>query len=96
MQDPVIGGYRIHGVAYLRGIEPFNLFAEMVGKQGGASKGKGGSMHFYNSKTNFFGGNGIVGDQLPLGTGLALALKYQGNKENVAVALYGDGAANQG
>lgn len=61
-QDPIISGYRIHGLAYLRGISSFSIFAEMFGKVGGASKGKGGSMHFYNSKNNFFGGNGIVGD----------------------------------
>lgn len=66
----------------------------MLGKQGGSSRGKGGSMHYYNSKTNFFGGNGIVGDQVPIGAGLAFALKYQKNKENVAMALYGDGGAN--
>lgn len=60
--DPIISGYRIHGLAYMRGISPFAIFAEMLGKVGGSSKGKGGSMHYYNSKTNFFGGNGIVGD----------------------------------
>lgn len=70
--------------------------AEMLGKEGGASKGKGGSMHFYNSETAFFGGNGIVGDQVPIGAGLAFALKYNGKKENVAITLYGDGGANQG
>lgn len=60
--DPIISGYRIHALALLRNISPFAIFAEMFGKQGGSSKGKGGSMHFYNSKTNFYGGNGIVGD----------------------------------
>lgn len=68
----------------------------MFGKPSGASQGKGGSMHFYKSQNNFFGGNGIVGDQVSLGTGFGFALKYQKNKQNVGVSVYGDGAANQG
>ena len=94
-EDPLISAYRIHGQAYMRGITPREIFAEMYGKATGSSKGKGGSMHFYSAKNHFYGGNGIVGAQIPVGAGLAFALKYK-QQPNAAFTLFGDGAANQG
>jgi pyruvate dehydrogenase E1 component alpha subunit len=91
--DALITAYRAHGWAYMRGVSPVGVLAELTGRKSGCSKGKGGSMHMYTD--NFYGGNGIVGAQVPLGAGVAFALKYQGT-DNVCVSLYGDGAANQG
>jgi len=93
--DPLISAYRVHCQAYKRGISVRQIVAEMLGKATGSTKGKGGSMHYYKKSTNFYGGNGIVGAQIPVGTGLAFALKYEG-KKNCAAIMFGDGAANQG
>lgn len=93
--DPLIGAYRIHCQTYKRGYSVREIVAEMLGKGNGATGGKGGSMHYYKKSTNFYGGNGIVGAQMPVGVGLAFALKYQ-KKANVASIMFGDGAANQG
>jgi len=75
-QDPLIGAYRIHCQAYKRGISVRQIIGEMLGKRNGATQGRGGSMHFYKKEINFYGGNGIVGAQVPVGAGLAFALKY--------------------
>lgn len=91
--DAVITAYRAHGWTYLMGVNHTGVLAELTGRQSGCARGKGGSMHMYCK--NFYGGNGIVGAQIPLGVGVALSLKYQGT-DGVCVALYGDGASNQG
>ncbi|MCI4394141.1 hypothetical protein PGIGA_G00165550 [Pangasianodon gigas] len=91
--DHLITAYRAHGYTLTRGGTVREIMAELTGRRGGIAKGKGGSMHMYAK--NFYGGNGIVGAQVPLGAGVALACKYQGNNE-LCVCLYGDGAANQG
>src|SRR3989441_7691476 len=93
--DEVITGYRDHGHMLACGMDPKGVMAELTGRRGGYSKGKGGSMHMFSVGKGFFGGHGIVGAQVPLGTGLAFANKYRGN-DNVSLTYLGDGAANQG
>ncbi len=93
--DSVITGYRDHGHMLSLGIDPKVVMAELTGRAAGISKGKGGSMHMFSSEFGFYGGHGIVGAQVSLGAGLAFAHKYNGN-DNVALAYFGDGAANQG
>ena len=93
--DEVITGYRDHGHMLACGMDPKGVMAELTGRRGGYSKGKGGSMHMFSVEKGFFGGHGIVGAQVPIGTGLAFANRYRGN-DNVSLTYFGDGAANQG
>jgi pyruvate dehydrogenase E1 component alpha subunit len=93
--DQTITGYRDHGHMLACGMDPKGVMAELTGRRGGLSKGKGGSMHMFSREKNFYGGHGIVGAQVPLGTGLAFANRYRGN-DNVSFTYFGDGAANQG
>jgi pyruvate dehydrogenase E1 component alpha subunit len=93
--DQMITGYRDHGHMLACGMDPKGVMAELTGRRGGYSKGKGGSMHMFSRDKNFYGGHGIVAAQVPLGTGLAFANKYRGN-DGVCLTYFGDGAANQG
>ncbi len=93
--DHVITAYRDHGHAIAVGMDLKSLMAELYGKATGCSKGKGGSMHFFDPDRHFWGGHGIVGGQVPLGAGIAFALKYRGLK-GACMAFLGDGAVNQG
>ena len=93
--DKRITSYRDHGHMLACGMEPGGVMAELTGREGGLSKGKGGSMHMFSKEKHFYGGHGIVGAQVPLGAGLAFADKYKGNGR-VTFAYFGDGAANQG
>jgi len=94
-KDSVITGYRDHGHMLAYGIDPRIIMAELTGRAAGISRGKGGSMHMFSVEHRFYGGHGIVGAQVPLGTGLAFAHKYRGDG-GVCVAYFGDGASNQG
>jgi pyruvate dehydrogenase E1 component alpha subunit len=93
--DSVITGYRDHGHMLAYGIDPKLIMAELTGRQAGISKGKGGSMHMFSTEHKFYGGHGIVGAQVALGGGLALAHQYKGDG-GLCLAYFGDGAANQG
>ncbi len=94
-KDSVITGYRDHGHMLAYGIDPKLIMAELTGRQAGISKGKGGSMHMFSVEHKFYGGHGIVGAQVSLGTGLGFAHKYR-KDGGVCMAYFGDGAANQG
>ena len=93
--DQVITSYRDHGHMLATGMSPRGVMAELTGRQGGYSKGKGGSMHMFSREKNFYGGHGIVAAQVPLGTGLAFANHYRGT-DNVSLTYFGEGASNQG
>lgn len=93
--DQRITSYRDHGHMLACGMDPKGVMAELTGREGGYSKGKGGSMHMFSKEKEFYGGHGIVGAQVPLGAGLAFANKYRGN-DSVSFTYFGDGSANQG
>ncbi len=93
--DQVITGYRDHGHMLACGMDARGVMAELTGRRGGLSKGKGGSMHMFSKEKHFYGGHGIVGAQVSLGTGIAFANHYRENG-NVCLTYFGDGAANQG
>jgi pyruvate dehydrogenase E1 component alpha subunit len=93
--DGIVTAYRQHGIALGRGVSARAAMAELYGKATGIVKGKGGSMHFFYAANKYFGGNGIVGAQIPIGTGIAFAEKYKGT-DNLCVTMFGDGAARQG
>ena len=94
-KDSVITGYRDHGHMLAYNIDPKLIMAELTGRAAGISKGKGGSMHMFSTEHRFYGGHGIVGAQVSLGTGLAFGHKYSGDG-GICMAYFGDGAANQG
>jgi len=94
-EDGVITSYRDHGHMLATGMDPAGVMAELTGREGGYSRGKGGSMHMLSKEKNFYGGHGIVGAQVPLGTGIAFNYKYRG-ENRVCMTYLGDGAVNQG
>jgi pyruvate dehydrogenase E1 component alpha subunit len=93
--DQQVTSYRDHGHMLAQGLDPKAVMAELTGRSTGLSRGKGGSMHMFSSEKKFYGGHGIVGAQVPIGTGLAFANQYRGSKA-VSLTYFGDGAANQG
>lgn len=94
-EDALVTGYRQHGIALAKGLNSASCMAELFGKATGCVKGKGGSMHFFSKEKRFFGGNGIVGAQIGIGTGIGFAEKYRGS-DLLCVTMFGDGAARQG
>jgi len=94
-QDTVVTAYRNHGHVLLYGVDPKEVMAELTGRAAGCSAGKGGSMHMFGQAKGFYGGHGIVGAQVSLGTGLGFAHKYK-EDNGVCIAYMGDGAADQG
>src|ERR671911_1443539 len=94
-EDFLIGSYRTHGHAIARGTEPQRVMAELFGRVDGTSGGRGGSMHIFDAEKRFMGGYGIVGGNLPIAAGLALACDYTGSN-SVTVCMFGDGASNTG
>ena len=93
--DSVVTTYREHGNMIARGLDPKRIMAELTGREDGYSAGKGGSMHMFSKENNFYGGHGIVGAQVPIGTGIAFTHKYNGDK-NICRTYIGDGAMNNG
>ncbi|WP_352502934.1 MULTISPECIES: pyruvate dehydrogenase (acetyl-transferring) E1 component subunit alpha [unclassified Mesorhizobium] len=93
--DQMITAYRDHGHMLAMELSPRGVMAELTGRRSGLSRGKGGSMHMFSKEKHFYGGHGIVGAQVSLGTGIAFANRYRGNN-NVTLTYFGDGAANQG
>ena len=93
--DKRVTSYRDHGHMLACGMDPNGVMAELTGREGGYSKGKGGSMHMFSKEKDFYGGHGIVAAQVPIGAGLAFADRYKGN-DHVTFTYFGDGAANQG
>jgi pyruvate dehydrogenase E1 component alpha subunit len=94
-QDALVTAYRQHGIALMKGLTSRACMAELFGKADGCMKGKGGSMHFFSAEHRYFGGNGIVGAQIGIGTGIAFAEKYRGS-DLLCVTMFGDGASRQG
>ena len=93
--DSVVTTYRDHGHMIARGLDPKRIMAELTGREDGYSAGKGGSMHMFSKENNFYGGHGIVGAQVPIGTGIAFTHKYN-NEKNICRTYIGDGAMNNG
>lgn len=93
--DKIVTAYRQHGTAIGRGVGTKEAMAELYGKETGIVNGKGGSMHFFSKEHGYFGGNGIVGAQIPIGAGIAMAEQYRGTN-NLCVTMFGDGASRQG